>query len=286
MTSLVQHELAHKVLSTIGKSPERRRLFTYRSLSQELRRPKPDNDSRAMAQVCDLLDAAAAIAGVPLYALVRVRNVKGEINPMAWGSKKVPAWVRPAVIRRSETHEFSTADIAAIKVGLGKLEGFGNRSAWKEVRARVGGYTRLFQLITEPPIADQNRDAIDDLGSDTPARKTTMTNSFQRDEAVRQRVLEIAKGRCEYCRKLGFLKADGTRYLETHHIIALASDGADRVGNVVALCATHHREAHFGADCERLEQRLTEIAQSKERLLGLTSETYVPFVENASSART
>lgn len=46
--------------------------------------------------------------------------------------------------------------------------------------------------------------------------------------------------------------ASGQRYLEAHHIVALACDGPDTVENVVALCPNHHREAHFGVDAEKI----------------------------------
>jgi 5-methylcytosine-specific restriction endonuclease McrA len=71
---------------------------------------------------------------------------------------------------------------------------------------------------------------------------------------VRDAVLARAKGYCEFCGAQGFLKPDGTRYLETHHIIALASDGADRVTNVIGLCPNNHREAHFGERWQVLEE--------------------------------
>lgn len=59
------------------------------------------------------------------------------------------------------------------------------------------------------------------------------------------------------CGKHGFARPDGTIYLETHHIISLANDGADRITNVIALCAEHHREAHFGALRDELEKKMT-----------------------------
>jgi len=52
------------------------------------------------------------------------------------------------------------------------------------------------------------------------------------------------------------LKPDGKRYLETHHIIALAAEGADRVTNVIGLCPNDHREAHFGERRQTLEEQM------------------------------
>jgi len=90
-------------------------------------------------------------------------------------------------------------------------------------------------------------------GSDTPDRALKSGFVVVRDEKVRRAVLARASGRCEYCRKEGFLMPNGKRYLEAHHIIALGNQGRDRVDNVIALCAEHHREAHFGTVAEALE---------------------------------
>lgn len=65
-----------------------------------------------------------------------------------------------------------------------------------------------------------------------------------------------AKGSCEFCSILGFLKPDGARYLETHQIIALAAEGADRLRNVNGLCPNDHREVHFGERRQVLEQQM------------------------------
>jgi predicted HNH restriction endonuclease len=62
------------------------------------------------------------------------------------------------------------------------------------------------------------------------------------------------------------LVENGERYLECHHIIALAKDGADRLTNVIALCPNDHREAHFGKRRKKLEvemiQKITKIIGS------------------------
>jgi predicted restriction endonuclease len=80
--------------------------------------------------------------------------------------------------------------------------------------------------------------------------------NYGRDQRVRDAVLQRANGRCEFCGQLGFLKADGTHYLESHHIIALADEGEDRVTNVIALCPNDHSEAHFGLMREELEAQM------------------------------
>ena len=52
---------------------------------------------------------------------------------------------------------------------------------------------------------------------------------------------------------------DGRLYAETHHVQPLAERGVDRVWNVVALCPTHHREAHYGSRRVQMKVQLLEL---------------------------
>jgi 5-methylcytosine-specific restriction endonuclease McrA len=98
--------------------------------------------------------------------------------------------------------------------------------------------------------------AIDDLGTDTPDHSLSEEWSYSRDKKVRDAVLRRAKGKCELCGKPGFMTLNGKRYLETHHVIFLANQGADKLTNVIALCPNDHREAHFGKRREGIEKEM------------------------------
>lgn len=109
--------------------------------------------------------------------------------------------------------------------------------------------------------------AVDDInlsnpGTDRPEYRIGISRGYRRDPAVRKAVLERAKGSCEY-RGCGptFVDRKGCPYLEAHHIISLAADGPDRKSNVIALCANHHREAHFGQAAERLNEEFLQIVK-------------------------
>lgn len=104
-----------------------------------------------------------------------------------------------------------------------------------------------------------DEDALDDLGTDCPDRASVPSVRFKRDRRVRAAVLSRANGNCEYCGRSGFISADGSKYLETHHIIALANEGADRISNVIALCAEDHRIAHYGKDSSVIEREMIAI---------------------------
>ena len=108
-----------------------------------------------------------------------------------------------------------------------------------------------------------NADAINDIhnGSDHPQKRLGRTSYYSRDPAVRRAVLLRAHGSCEYCGRSGFICVDGTVYLESHHIIALADDGADRRSNLIALCPEDHRRAHFGKDRDEIERKMLEVVR-------------------------
>jgi len=102
--------------------------------------------------------------------------------------------------------------------------------------------------------------AVDDIeaesvGNTDPEYRERLLGTYVRNPKVRKAVLKRAKGLCEECGMPGFLKADGSRYLETHHVISLSEQGPDRPHNVIALCADDHRRAHSAADWITLQDR-------------------------------
>jgi hypothetical protein len=257
--SEVQHREARRLISIIADaqsrgSPE----LTYQSVALELGRLK--TSARMVAQVCDLLDAAAATAGIPLLALVAVREKSGAVNKQAWATN-VPPSVRKAIIKRSENHKFLPEDFAALVKALDSLVGLGNRKAWERLKQLMTTEELRQRVMGIGPLA--SLDAINDIGTDTPSQGTANTSYYIRNQSVRIAVKKRARGRCEYCDKPGFECLDGSPYLEAHHIIALANDGADRMTNVIALCANDHREAHFGRRSIELEKEMIEIVRKK-----------------------
>lgn len=113
-------------------------------------------------------------------------------------------------------------------------------------------------LLRSPPgprYADQF--TVAEIEAESGSRQRTVTVR-DRSQAVRAAVLARAAGRCEYCGAEGFLRADGYIYLETHHVIPLHEGGPDRTSNVAALCPNHHREAHHGANAQRIQDFLQQ----------------------------
>lgn len=100
---------------------------------------------------------------------------------------------------------------------------------------------------------------VDQFDTHGVAIRISTNEVFARDPEVRHRVRARSKGRCEWCMLPGFETATRDLYLETHHIIPLSEGGEDHVGNVVALCSQHHREAHYGIYRLEMRRRLLEL---------------------------
>jgi predicted restriction endonuclease len=125
-------------------------------------------------------------------------------------------------------------------------------------------FDQLLQYFVHSDLVPDQDDAINDLGTDRPDPEIFMGKRYSRDPRVRSQVLIRAKGNCEFCGTLGFECERGDRYLESHHIIKLADEGADRMTNVIALCPNHHREAHYGVSRNELEARMAQIVHQLE----------------------
>jgi 5-methylcytosine-specific restriction protein A len=81
------------------------------------------------------------------------------------------------------------------------------------------------------------------------ARSKSERNIYQRSQDVRAYVLARAAGKCEGCEKPApFKRADGTAYLEPHHMRRVSDGGPDHPQSVIALCPNCHRRVHAGAD--------------------------------------
>jgi hypothetical protein len=124
----VLYDEARRLLPIVVDAAASHRYLTYQSAAEELGRPK--NHARMVAQVCDLLDAAAALADIPLLALVTVLEADLHVNRRAWTSEDNEPWIREAIIKRSQQHTFTKADFNAIAAALERLEGKSNRAAW------------------------------------------------------------------------------------------------------------------------------------------------------------
>lgn len=136
-----------------------------------------------------------------------------------------------------------------------------------DYRLRRGAPKSLVQLVLADGVAVEGRCVIDQFcGSGRSPEYTFNGKAYKRLKSVRDHVLTRSRGLCEFpgCGQQGFLTVGGGHYLETHHAIPLCEGGADSPSNVIALCANHHRQAHFAVERDNLRVAIHAAIEAAE----------------------
>ena len=103
--------------------------------------------------------------------------------------------------------------------------------------------------------------------SSTPTQASTQEKiqSIQnRSTAIKLYAKKRANGICEGCNKTAPFETKFGPYLEVHHLTRLADGGADLPQNVIALCPTCHRKAHYSLDHLEFNNQLINKVASIE----------------------
>ena len=77
---------------------------------------------------------------------------------------------------------------------------------------------------------------------------------------------------CEGCNETAPFETKSGPYLEVHHLTRLADGGADLPQNVIALCPTCHRKAHYSLDYLEFNNQLINKVATIEAAI---SEQYI-----------
>lgn len=143
MSASTVHEFAESILRWLEANPAKTTTYMEQATLMDC---NGHDYARIMGAACDLLDAAAALEGVPALALVRVLAESGAINTKAWKSKDQTdssvTQYRDAIIARGQAHKHTAADYVAIQNGLYAFRGMANKKAWEKVREMFGNTGR------------------------------------------------------------------------------------------------------------------------------------------------
>ncbi|MGP9517983.1 HNH endonuclease [Psychrobacter sp. AOP7-C1-14] len=88
-----------------------------------------------------------------------------------------------------------------------------------------------------------------------------------RSRAIKLYAKNRANGICEGCNEIAPFETKSGPYLEVHHLTRLADGGPDVPQNVIALCPTCHRRAHYSLNhLEFNSQLINEVAAIEAEL--------------------
>ena len=91
-----------------------------------------------------------------------------------------------------------------------------------------------------------------------PGKKETVSTVYERSAWVREFARQRSGGKCEMpgCTYVGFIKVNGEKYIEVHHIQSMARAGFDVIDNVAAICPNCHAKAHYAKEKATIETQL------------------------------
>jgi len=106
-----------------------------------------------------------------------------------------------------------------------------------------------------------------DLTKENPEKREYIVETYVRNVKWAAMAVEILGDfcLCKGCNNT-FLRQDGTRYIEVHHIIPLFKGGEDGIWNLAVLCAHHHKMAHYSDDKNKYEMEKYLLNEIKYRL--------------------
>lgn len=76
------------------------------------------------------------------------------------------------------------------------------------------------------------------------------------DPKKRNWIIKNFPDKCQKCGSKTFFKKNNDMYFEIHHIKPLSRGGEDAIENLSKICPTCHREAHYGQNVLKIEEKL------------------------------
>jgi 5-methylcytosine-specific restriction endonuclease McrA len=109
-----------------------------------------------------------------------------------------------------------------------------------------------------------------------PSTRSASTTVYERDGTIIAFARRRSGYRCETpgCGYEGFIKDDGKKYIETHHITPLSEKGLDSPYNVAAVCPNCHAVMHYSGERKKLSEKLRAAVREANKKSGLKEEDF------------
>lgn len=108
------------------------------------------------------------------------------------------------------------------------------------------------------------RDIAIKSASKSTSKKQQISTIQARSKAIKLYAKKRAGATCEGCGENAPFNSKEGPYLEVHHMFRLADGGPDKPENVIALCPTCHRRAHYALDAKEFNAELILKVKAKE----------------------
>lgn len=214
---------------------------------------------RVLGNITSRIDFACYRIGVPPLGLCAI-----EPFANAW-AQEGRAWAFPVKSMQgaAQTFDWQSSILDEIRREARLLPGQAAIPWRKEITERENEIRQWAEgLKPGPTPSSESADAaapsksLDEVERDLlnrkPAVRARVSKSIERG-SIGTKLKKANSFRCQLCDALGleavgFLKANGERYVEAHHATPVSEleVGSLSATNIMVLCANHHRQMHYG----------------------------------------
>jgi 5-methylcytosine-specific restriction enzyme A len=160
-----------------------------------------------------------------------LRPVEGfNISDIQVTNKNYGPAIKPA--------EIEAEDEIEILKWIGEIKSIENENEELAGEFQAEGNKSIDEIISK----------FDERYAGNPNYKHSVTKKISRPTALRNAIIERDGTICKICKNDGFLKKNGERYCELHHMIELNHMAPNTLQswNILILCPTCHKQIHYG----------------------------------------
>ena len=180
------------------------------------------------------------------------------------GRRELAVFLARSHCNKKGIRTFSSADLLSAwennrrNAGLPSLEN-ALRELSVDAKILTHNQTRGAYTLRTDLLENETESAIAQIAASPgihPEKREYLVEVYARDRGWVRAAKRIFGEYCmvEKCANT-FIKEDGSRYIEAHHIVPLCEGGEEGIWNLSVLCAHHHRQAHFARKVERVRMR-------------------------------
>lgn len=231
--------------------------FTNQDAQRAMELDDPKRFGKVAGNIQSQIDLACYFAGLPPLGLTANRPYLG-----AWRST-IPGWDFPVSEMQSAAQNriWKDEDFTVVATEASRLPGNVAENWRREMANREASVRGWADRITGKSNSSNPVDPV--LLADVAALEGRFLNA---SPAVKKRMSKVIERgpagewakrqngyECQICRALGqppvgFDMQNGGRYVEAHHVVPVSRGeiGSLALSNIMTVCATHHRQLHFG----------------------------------------
>ncbi|MGM0924044.1 MAG: HNH endonuclease [Bacillota bacterium] len=114
-------------------------------------------------------------------------------------------------------------------------------------------------------------------------KEKLVSRHIDRGKSVTDALKQILGARCQICHWIGFIKKNGERYIEAHHLTQLSLNKKDSLcsDNIILVCPNCHRQLHHAKNMKinDLGEKIHIIIEETEAFINKNTIEHLRYIK-------